>query len=83
MASQPRGTYGTPRSHAELRLGYGIRVGHNAVAMLMRRAGLQGLSGNRGPRRQRIRPVDTSADLVVRDEPDHYVTEHPTREGPV
>ena len=33
--------------HAELKLGYGIRVGHNAVAMLMSRAGLRGLSGNR------------------------------------
>ena len=27
---QSRGTYGPPRVHAELRLGYGIRVGHNA-----------------------------------------------------
>ena len=76
--------------HAELRLGYGIRVGHNAVAMLMRRAGLQGLSGSRGPRR-RIRSLDTPADLVDRDfvrhEPDQLwvtdVTEHPTREGKV
>jgi putative transposase len=34
-----RGTYGAPRVHAELRLGRGIVVGHNAVAMLMRRAG--------------------------------------------
>ncbi|MDE0440025.1 MAG: hypothetical protein OXJ36_16835 [bacterium] len=65
--------------HAELRLGYGIRVGHNAVAMLMRRAGLQGLSGSRGPRR-RIRSLDTPADLVDRDfvrhEPDElWVTD--------
>ena len=70
---QSRGTYGPLRVHAELKLGYGIEVGHNAVAMLMRRAGLQGLSGNRG-RRWRIRPVDTPADLVdrefVRHEPD-------------
>ena len=83
-------TYGAPRVHAELRLGYGIRVGHNAVAMLMRRAGLQGLSGSRGSRR-RIRPLDTPADLVdrnfVRHQPDQLwvtdVTEHPTREGKV
>ena len=76
--------------HAELRLGYGIRVGHNAVAMLMRRASLQGLSGSRGPRR-RIRLLDTPADLVDRDfvrhEPDQLwvtdVTEHPTREPKV
>ncbi len=77
---QSRGTYGAPRVHAELRLGYGIGVGHNAVAMLMRRAGLQGLSGSRGPRRRRIRLLDTPADLVDRDfvrhEPDQlWVTD--------
>ena len=33
---QSRGTYGTLRVHAELKLGHGITVGHNAVAMLMR-----------------------------------------------
>ena len=43
---QSRGTYGARRVHAELRLGHGISVGHNAVAMLMRRAGLAGLSLN-------------------------------------
>ena len=87
---QSRGTYGALRVHAALTLGHGITVGHNAVAMLMRRAGLQGLSGNRG-RRRLIRPVDTPADLVGRDfarhEPDQLwftdITEHPTREGKV
>ena len=87
---QSRGTYGAPRVHAELRLAQGITVGHNAVAMLMKRAGLAGLSGNRSPRR-RIRPVDTPADLVdrkfARFEPDQLwvtdITEHPTREGKV
>lgn len=87
---QSRGTYGARRVHAELRLGHRITVGHNAVAMLMRRAGLAGLSGNRSPRR-RTRPVDTPADLVdrnfVRVEPDQLwltdITEHPTREGRV
>lgn len=76
--------------HAELRLGDRITVGHNAVAMLMRRAGLAGLCGNRAPRR-RTRPVDTPVDLVdrnfVRVEPDQLwltdITEHPTREGRV
>ena len=63
---QSRGTYGARRVHAELRLGHRITVGHNAVAMLMNRAGLAGLSGNRTPRR-RTRPVDTSADLVDRN----------------
>jgi len=38
-----RGTYGARRVHAELTIGMGIIVGHNAVEMLMRRAGLQGL----------------------------------------
>ena len=88
---QSRGRYGAPRVHAELRLGYGITVGHNAVAMLMRRAGLQGLSGSRGPRRRRIRPVDTPADLVDRNfaryQPDQQwvtdVAEHPTRDAKV
>jgi transposase len=47
-----RGTYGAPRVHAELTLGYGIAVGHNAVAMLMHRAGLQGLPGDRRPHRR-------------------------------
>ena len=87
---QSRGTYGAPRVHAELRLGHGITVGHNAVAMLMRRAGLAGLSGNRTPRR-RTRPVHTPVDLVDRNfarfEPDQLwvtdITEHPTREGKV
>ena len=85
-----RGIYGARRVHAELRLGHGIAVGHNAVAMLMRRAGLAGLSGNRSPRR-RPRPVDTPVDLVdrnfARSKPDQLwvtdITEHPTREGRV
>lgn len=33
-----RGTYGAARVHADLRLGHGIIVGHNAVELLMRRA---------------------------------------------
>lgn len=37
-----RGTYGSPRVAAELRMGRGIIVGRNSVAMLMRRAGLRG-----------------------------------------
>jgi putative transposase len=47
-----RGTHGAPRVHAELTMGYGITVGHNAVEMLMRRAGLQGLPGRRRPHRR-------------------------------
>ena len=57
------GSYGAKRVHAELVLGRGIRVGHNAIAMLMRRAGIAGRTGapkrkglaercdRRGPRR--------------------------------
>ena len=71
-------------------MGYGITVGHNAVEMLMRRAGLTGLPGNRR-RRKRIIPVDTAVDLVDRNfkrtEPDQLwvtdITEHRTREGKV
>lgn len=33
-----RGTNGSRRVHAELRLGHGVPVGHGAVEMLMRRA---------------------------------------------
>ncbi len=48
---ESRGTYGAPRVRAELMIGRGIVVGHNAVAMLMARAGLKGLPGDRRPRR--------------------------------
>lgn len=41
------GSYGANRVHAELVLGRGIRVGHNAVAMLMQRAGIAGRNGAR------------------------------------
>ncbi len=40
-----RGTYGVRRVHAELTLGQGVVVGRQAVAFLMQRAGLQGISG--------------------------------------
>ncbi|TYK53046.1 IS3 family transposase [Actinomadura decatromicini] len=59
-----RGTYGGKRVHAELTLGLGIAVGHGAVEMLMRRAGLRGWSGAR--RRRSIHQTPTAADLVDR-----------------
>ena len=85
-----RGTYGSPRVHAELTMGYGIIVGHNAVAMLMQRAGLMGLPGSRRPHR-RVVPEYSARDLVdrrfARNEPDQLwvtdITEHRTREGKV
>ncbi|MGJ6970175.1 IS3 family transposase, partial [Streptosporangium sp. G11] len=83
------GVYGGMRVHAELTLGRGIAVGHGAVAMLMSRAGIKGLPGNR--RRRPIHQTPTAADLVerqfVRGAPNELwvtdITEHPTREGKV
>jgi len=40
-----RQAYGSRRVHAELTLGRGITVGYHAVELLMRRAGLQGVTG--------------------------------------
>ncbi len=42
-----RGTYGAHRVHAEPTLGLGISVGHGQVELLMARAGIKGLLGNR------------------------------------
>jgi putative transposase len=87
---QSRGTYGSPRVHAELTLGLGLPVNLKRVARLMREAGIQGLY-----RRRRhgctLRDPDAapSADLVNRqftvDAPNRLwitdITEHPTTEG--
>ena len=84
-----RETYGIRRVHAELTLGQGVAVGHQAVELLMRRAGIKGISGR--PKFRRVPGVATAADRVERsfhrDNPDELwvtdVTEHPTREGKV
>lgn len=84
-----RGTYGGRRVHAELTLGRGVTVGHGQVELLMRRAGLQGVSGRR--RWRRAKPENVAGDLVkrdfARDAPNQLwvtdITEHPTREGKV
>jgi transposase InsO family protein len=84
-----RGTYGIRRVHAELTLGQSVVVGHQAVELLMRRAGIQGISGR--PKFRRVPGVITATDRVERqfhrDNPDELwvtdVTEHPTREGKV
>ena len=47
QSTDSRGVYGSRRMHAELTLGHGLTVGHDAVALLMRRAGIQGVSGRR------------------------------------
>ena len=59
-----RGTYGGRRVHAELTLGLGLAVGHNQVELLMARAGIKGLPGNRRPRCRHETP--TATDLVER-----------------
>jgi putative transposase len=84
-----RGIYGSRRVHAELRLGRGIVVGHGAVELLMRRAGLVGAMGR--PKWRRAKPDQISTDLVNRDfaatGPNRKwltdITEHHTREGKV
>jgi len=86
---ESRGIYGVRRVHAELTLGHGIAVGREAVARLMRRAGLQGISGR--PRYRRVPNVATASDRVQRqfqrDDRDQLwvtdITEHRTREGKV
>jgi transposase-like protein len=84
-----RGTYGARRVHAELRLARGITVGHGVVELLMHRAGLAGLPGNR--RRKLSHDTPFAGDLVDRnfgrEAPNQLwvtdITEHPTREGKV
>jgi putative transposase len=60
-----RGTDGARRVHAELRLGHGIMVGHNAAGLLMRRADLVGATGR--PKWRHAKPDQVAADLVDRN----------------
>jgi putative transposase len=84
-----RGTYGARRVHAELILGHGVSVGHGAVELLMRRAGIAGLTGR--PKWRHVKPDNIASDLVersfTRTGPNQLwvtdITEHPTREGKV
>jgi putative transposase len=84
-----RGTYSFRRVHAELILGRGLVVGHGTVELLMRRAGLKGVTGR--PKWVRVRPDTIATDLVdrrfTRSAPNQLwvtdITEHPTREGKV
>jgi len=82
-----RGTYGSARVHAELRMGLGIRVGRKRVERLMREHRIVGVH-RRKFRRGRPDPA-VHADLVKRDftadAPDRLwvtdITQHRTGEG--
>jgi putative transposase len=84
-----RGTSGARRVHAELVLGQGISVGHQAVEHLLRAAGIQGRAGR--SRYRKAAPHAAATDRVgrqfAREAPDPLwvtdITEHPTREGKV
>ncbi|HZB70237.1 MAG TPA: IS3 family transposase [Sphingomicrobium sp.] len=62
-----RKVYGSPRIHAELRLGDGIRVGRKRVERLMRQAGISGMvARKRGSTTIRVPGVRVCEDLVDR-----------------
>lgn len=60
-----RGTYGSPRVHAELKLGMGLACGRKRVARLMRDDGLQGVCHRR--KRAHVPAPATHDDLVKRE----------------
>ncbi len=82
-----RGSYGSPRVTAELRLGLGVEVNSKRVERLMRQAGIQGIYRRRG--RKNLVNSATEQDLVQRlfaaDWPDALwltdITEHPAGES--
>ena len=71
--TRSRGTYGTPRIHAELAEA-GVAVSRKRVARVMRAAGISGVSRRRGPR-------TTRRDVQARPAPDR-VERHFEADGP-
>jgi putative transposase len=86
-----RRSYGSPRVHAELRLGHATSCSRKRIERLMRQAGVVGIYRRRGRGCTRRDGSEPSDDLVNRafDPPERDrlwvmdVTEHPTREGKV
>jgi putative transposase len=86
-----RCSYGSPRVHAELRLGLDTRCSRKRVERLMRQAGIAGIYRRRNQGCTRRDGNELSDDLVNRQfdpvEADRLwvmdVTEHPTGEGKV
>jgi putative transposase len=87
---ESRGSYGSPRVHAELTLGLGVQVNRKRVERLMRQAGLQGIYRRRRGGTTIRNPADQTADDLVKrvftvEGPNRLwltdITEHPTGEG--
>ena len=81
-----RGTYGSPRVHAELTLGQGIDCGRKRVARLMRAAGLVGIHRRlyHGITRRPVFPDHVGRDFMPKAPNRLWVadlTQHPTGEG--
>lgn len=85
--AESRGSYGSPRVTAELRLGLGVEVNRKRAGRLMRQAGIQGICRRRG--RRNLVSAAAEDDLVKRmltaDWPDALwltdITGHPADEG--
>ncbi len=60
--AESRGSYGSPRVAAELRLGLGMDVNRKRAGRLMRQAGIQGIYRRRG--RKNLVNTATEEDLV-------------------
>ena len=87
-----RRSYGSPRVHAELRLGRDLRCGRKRVERLMRQAGIAGIHRRRSRGcTRRDAAAQAADDLVNRcfdpNQPNRLwmmdVTEHPTAQGKV